>query len=418
MAKNKKPKIAFFHCSFVYSGGRERIAIEGVLGLRKKGYKVDLFAPAIDLDNCYPDLLKKANPKPILFSFPEWIPFRDAIDMGISSLLMPFLIFKFLKYDIFIGENQPGVWFAWVCSKLLKKPYIIYLNQPNRMVYPRSIDVQTGWSINKNFILLYRLIRPIKPIVWYLDKVSTREANFMTVNGHYIGNIISTIYGKEFIECPAGCDPFPHGTLKISKDKYYKGKLKINEFEFEKPYILLTNRHYPQKRFDYAISALAYVVKSQPQTKLVITGSFTNITDEWKLLAKKLKVEKSIVWLGEVDDLQMAVLYENAAVYVYTAPNEDYGMGIVEAEEFGVPVVAWKRGGPTVTVEDNKTGLLAKPYDVKDFADKIIWLLSNPEERVEMGKMAHKHVQENFTWERHVQVLEKAVIDSLAGKKL
>src|SRR3989344_1368321 len=98
-SKNQKPKIGFFHCSFVYSGGGERIALEGVLGLRKRGYYVDLYAPAIDWEKCYPALLKKAKPKPILFSFPDWVPFKDALDMGLSSLLAPILLYKFRKYD-------------------------------------------------------------------------------------------------------------------------------------------------------------------------------------------------------------------------------------------------------------------------------------------------------------------------------
>ena len=417
-SKNQKPKIGFFHCSFVYSGGGERIALEGVLGLRKRGYEVDLYAPAIDWEKCYPSLLKKARPRPILFSFPRFIPFSDAMDMGFSSFLAPLLFSKFRRYDVFIGENQPGVWLAWVYAKLLRKPYVIYLNQPNRMIYPRSIDVSTGWRANKNFVLLQKLIRPVKPLVWYLDKVSTREANFLTVNGNYIGNVISTFYGKEFLECPAGCDPFPHGKLRLSKDKYYKGIIKVNGHTIEKPYILLTNRHYLQKRFDYAISAMPYVLKKFPKVKLVITGAFTDVTSQWQNLAKKLKVEGNVIWLGEVDDKYMGELYENAAVYVYTAPNEDYGMGVVEAEEFGVPVVAWKRGGPTVTIEDKETGFLAKPYEVKDYADKIIWLLENQEKRIEMGKAAHEHVQKNFTWKHHIDVLEGAILDALADKRL
>src|ERR1035437_7821344 len=106
-------KIGFFHCSFVYSGGGERIALEGVMGLRKKGYRVDLFAPAIDPNKCFPDLLKKIKPKPVLFGLiPRWLPLRDAMDMILSALLAPIVFYKYKDFDIFIGENQPGAWFA------------------------------------------------------------------------------------------------------------------------------------------------------------------------------------------------------------------------------------------------------------------------------------------------------------------
>ena len=402
-------KIAFFHCAFVYSGGGERIALEGVLGLRKRGHTVDLFSPATDAEKCFPDLLKKAKPQPIIPQLPKGFALRDGLNMLLASILAPWVAYKFKDYDIFVGENQPGAWFAFLYSRLFRKPYIIYLNQPNRMVYPRAIDIKTGWSANKNFVFLQKVITVAMPFVSYLDKLSTVKSSCMAVNGTYIGDIISQIYGKEYVNCPAGCDPFPHGKLVFTKSNYYEGSLTVNGFTIKKPYVLLTNRHYPQKRFDYAITALARVVKQFPETQLVITGAFLQTTKDWQKLAEKLHIAKNVIWTGEVKNDDMGTLYEQACVYVYTAPEEDYGMGVVEAEEFGVPVVAWNHAGPTVTVVDLKTGLLARPYDINDFAKKIMWLLQHPEERVTMGKAAHAHVRKHFTWENHVSILEKAL---------
>lgn len=414
---NKKLHIAFFHCSFIYSGGGERIALEGVLGLRAREYNVDLYAPAINWQNCFPDLLKKAKPQIIIPQLMTNTGLMDALNMLLSSVFAPLAAYKYKDYDIFIGENQPGVWFASVYAKIFHKPYIIYLNQPNRMIYPRSIDVRTGWFTNINFVFLEKLISLFKPLVAYFDKKSIQGADIMTVNGSYIGNIISQIYGKDYVECPAGCDPFPHGKLNFSEAKYYEGKMKVNGYEWTKPYILLTNRHYPQKRFDYALEALQRIVKKYPSVKLIITGAFTKTTVDWKKLSKKLKIEKNIIWLGEVENTDMGRLYENAAVYVYTSPEEDYGMGVVEAQEFGVPVVAWNHAGPTVTVKHGETGYLAKPYVVDNFAKYIMQLLQNKKERVEMGKKAHIHVQKNFTWKRHLDILEKAIADALKARK-
>lgn len=416
--KQKKLRIAFFHCAFVYSGGGERIALEGVLGLRARGHSVDLYSPATDWEKCFPDLLKKTQPKPIIPQLSKSVPFAEALNMLVASLVAPLAAYRFKDYDIFIGENQPGVWFSWVYAKMFRKPYIIYLNQPNRMVYPRAIDLKTGWFANSNFVLLEKVIAFFKPVVAFLDKKSIKGANFMTVNGSYIGDVISQIYGKDYIECPAGCDPFPHGPLRFSKKIYYEGYIEIHDKKIKKPYLFLTNRHYPQKRFDYAIEALPHIKKHYPNIQLIISGAFTNVTPIWQAMAKKLGVDRNIVWLGEVANDDMGKLYKNTAVYVYTSPEEDYGMGVVEAEEFGIPVVAWHHAGPTVTVDHGKTGFLAKPYDVKDFAEHIIWLLDNPEERIMMGKKAHEHVQKNFTWKRHVDILEKAAYDALMDKRL
>ena len=47
-----------------------------------------------------------------------------------------------------------------------------------------------------------------------------------------------------------------------------------------------------------------------------------------------------------------------------------------EAQSCGIPVVAFKVTGLVDCVEDKMTGYLAKPFDYKDFAQGIIWLLN------------------------------------------
>jgi glycosyltransferase involved in cell wall biosynthesis len=412
-SKSLKPKIALFHCSFVYSGGGERIAIEEVLGLRKRGYTVDLFAPAINREKCFPKLLKEAKPRSLLPQLPRWFPLRDAVDMSASSIFVWLLAPKFRKYDCFVGANQPGVWLAYVLSKLLKKPFVIYLNQPNRMIYPRSVDLQTGWQTNKNFLALEKIIHLVKPLVAWFDKISVRGADTMLANGRYIGEVISQIYGKDFVECPAGADPFESEPVKTSTETYYDREVKANGHTLSKPYVLLTNRHYPQKKFEYALKALREVLKEVPNTSLVITGAYTGYTETLKRLAKKLGINDKVIFLGEVSDEDLSRLYQQTAVYVYTSPQEDYGMGVVEAQYAQAPVVAWNNAGPTVTVVNGVTGFLAKPYDVSDYSSKITTLLKDKEKRVEMGIKAKDHVQKNFSWEHNVDILENAILKSI-----
>jgi glycosyltransferase involved in cell wall biosynthesis len=281
------------------------------------------------------------------------------------------------------------------------------------MIYPRKIDLNTGWTTNRNFLLLEKIIHIFHPVVRYLDRLSVRNASFLLANGRYIGDIIEQIYAKEYTDCPAGSDPFDKTEIIDNSNEIYSGKLRINGFEVKKPYILLTNRHYPQKKFEYALEALTIVKRVIPSVTLAISGAFTSYTEKLRQLAEKLKVSKEVVFLGEVDDKLMAEIYRNAAVYVYTSPEEDYGMGVVEAENAGVPVVAWNHAGPTVTIRDRETGFLAKPYQVDDFSDKVMKLLKDKNLRMNMGKKAHENVQRYFTWEAHLDILERATLVSL-----
>src|SRR5215472_9329164 len=67
-------RVAVFHCGFTYSGGGERIVIEEVLGLRRRGFQVDCYAPTVDASKCYPDLLPDVRVRTFLPQLPRWFP--------------------------------------------------------------------------------------------------------------------------------------------------------------------------------------------------------------------------------------------------------------------------------------------------------------------------------------------------------
>jgi Mg2+ transporter MgtE len=69
-----------------------------------------------------------------------------------------------------------------------------------------------------------------------------------------------------------------------------------------------------------------------------------------------------VLFLGAITEEELNRLYEGAAVYVYPAPEEDFGMGVIESMAKGVPVVAWNQAGPTVTLGSG-TGHLVEPLE-------------------------------------------------------
>src|SRR5437016_9361752 len=175
----------------------------------------------------------------------------------------------------------------------------------------------------------------------------------------------------------------------------------MNGYPIRRPYVLLTNRHYPQKRFDLAIRAMVEVRKRHPRVQLVIPGPATSHTAVWKALVTELGLDDAVRFLGPITEDELQALYEGAAVYVYPAPEEDFGMGVIESMAKGVPVVAWSQAGPTVTVAPGETGYLARPGDVADYARGVAGYLADPEQNQATGRRAMVRVRQ-FSWELHV----------------
>ncbi len=401
-------RIAVFHCGFTYSGGGERLVIEEVMGLRRRGYEVECYAPTVDASRCYPDLLGEVRVKTFLPQLPRWFPFREAVQMAATSMMMPLYAWRFRGVDAIVGCNQPSAWIAWWAARLMDVPYVVYLNQPNRLVYPRNVDRQTGWVSNADYRLLAAVVLRATRFVAWADRRSIQEADQLLVNGNYIGDIIRKTYRRDAVDCPAGCHVAASG-FPLPIESRFSGGLTINGYPIRRPYVLLTNRHYPQKRFDLAIRAMVEVRKKHPRAQLVVPGPATSHTASLKALVTELGLEDAVLFLGPITEDELQSLYEGAAVYVYPAPEEDFGMGVIESMAKGVPVVAWNQAGPTVTVGLG-TGHLAEPLDLADYAAGIIELLDSRAKNQTTGERAFEWAR-RFDWERHIDVMERAVLE-------
>ena len=83
-------------------------------------------------------------------------------------------------------------------------------------------------------------------------------------------------------------------------------------------------------------------------------------------------------WLGEVSsDRFLALAYAAADVMVVPSRQDNLPNTAVEAQACGTPVAAFSVGGLPDIVVHRETGFLARPFNVNDMADGIIWLLED-----------------------------------------
>jgi len=75
------------------------------------------------------------------------------------------------------------------------------------------------------------------------------------------------------------------------------------------------------------------------------------------------------------DDEKLRLLYSAADAVAVPSRLEAFGQTASEAHACGTPVVAFDTGGLADIVEHQKTGYLAKPFDVLDLAAGIEWVL-------------------------------------------
>jgi glycosyltransferase involved in cell wall biosynthesis len=87
---------------------------------------------------------------------------------------------------------------------------------------------------------------------------------------------------------------------------------------------------------------------------------------------RKLKkmAKSNIFFAGKVSEEELHRLY-SAARALIMPQEEDFGIVSVEAQSFGVPVIAYKKGGALDTIIDRKTGLFFEHQTPESLIDAI-----------------------------------------------
>jgi glycosyltransferase involved in cell wall biosynthesis len=80
---------------------------------------------------------------------------------------------------------------------------------------------------------------------------------------------------------------------------------------------------------------------------------------------------------------------------------------VVEAAAMGIPVVATAVGGMRYSVADGETGILVEPGYPEKLAEKLNYLLQNPDIAYLMGKNTKEHFNRLFTVDKMVSETEK-----------
>ncbi len=410
MVTKKDAKIAILHSSFTESGGAERVVLTQVELLHNNGYFVDCYGILVDSKKCFSEKVLKFNVKQYLKLVPN-IKLSYSIGVPLTVLFSKKIVNLLGKYDVMICHHQPAPWLAYKTCIRHNKPYICYIHHPLRFLYPRPVDRMLGWGYTLDRKLV-EIFGKNLDFIRKADKTSILKADKILVNSVKTLKEVKRIYGVNATVC---YPPFSVKNRWKSSDDVDKN-LKVKFFssiglpeEKSNPVILMVSRHTPHKRLDWLLRIFK-LVRREVNCWLIVAGAFhSTYTSKIMDLALKLEVSDRVRFTGKVSDYTLSLLYLFSDVYVYTPPNEDFGLGPVEAMGYGKPVVVWDEDGPGEIVVDGVTGFKVKPYMLNEFAEKIVKLLSDEDLRRKMGLNAKEYVETNFSPENHFKVLEKTL---------
>jgi len=136
------------------------------------------------------------------------------------------------------------------------------------------------------------------------------------------------------------------------------------------------------------------------------------------------QVRQTIGRLGLADRCQLVPFQEDirpilqeADVLVLTSQEESFGLVLVEAGAFGLPVIATRTQGPTEIVLDGQTGLLVPVADPAALATAMDRLAADPAQRRRMGQAGAERVRQLFHPVQNTRQIEQILLEAAEKKQ-
>ncbi|MGD2119919.1 MAG: glycosyltransferase family 4 protein [Chromatiales bacterium] len=147
---------------------------------------------------------------------------------------------------------------------------------------------------------------------------------------------------------------------------------------------------------------------------MVVGGTPDDCADYEKMLRQRVSdegLEDLVVFTGHVTDMPVVYNGLDIVVSASTSP-EPLGTVVIESMTLARPLIGPNHGGAAEMMQHEVTGLLFRPGDAQDLADKIQEFYESEKKRISYGQAARKHALETFAVSRHVTEVQQ-VYDNL-----
>jgi glycosyltransferase involved in cell wall biosynthesis len=180
------------------------------------------------------------------------------------------------------------------------------------------------------------------------------------------------------------------------------------------PYLLHVGTFEKRKNLSVLIEAFSQLVSGQyPDLKLLLIGQPSpkkpiddSETIHQLILEKNL--QDKVLLPGYVSDELLHFYYKHALIYVFPSRNEGFGIPVLEAFMYGLPVLIANNSCLPEIAGD--AAISFDPDNIKDLKDTINELLTNHKLREEMAEKGTNRLK-HFSWEKtaaELKVLFKA----------
>lgn len=342
-------KILFTITNLEARGGTERTTYIVASGLAEKGYNVTLFST-------------KGEVKNIAYQYSNKVLFvtKKTSDNKIIALFQ----YIFLLRKILLKENITTLVSVEAMSLLFTYPALLLTFKRKKIKY-------IMWEHFNATVTLGKKLRP------FCRKAAAKYANYVV-----------TLTKKDITLWK---ERFTNKATYVSIPNASPFEITTTDYELESKTIISVGRLTYQKGFDRLINIVAELKKQTDisEWKFLILGS----GEDSEKLAKQIKQNQLSAIVKMIPNTpHIKEYYQKAAFMCMTSRFEGLPMTLIEAQSFGLPIIAYDCLTGPAEVVSKESGFLIEDDNEKEFVEKLKTLIQNTELRQKMSVKAKEEV--------------------------
>jgi glycosyltransferase involved in cell wall biosynthesis len=357
---------------------------------------INLFAALDKIDNANSyTVYVSVKQSEIVAAIPDSFK-RVSIDYLISN---PFarILWEQIVFPLYLLINRTDILYSVgnITSILAPCKVVLFIENVN----PYSL-VNIKWSMSE--VLRHKFRK-------WLGWLSAKRANKVRFPSNNAKGLLIKMLNLPKNKCITIYHGWDGNVLTEYPNKYRNNALRLEN------YILSVAEIAPHKNLCTLIEGFAVLIKeyNYPGNLLIVGGVVCeDYFSKLKALVVRLKLSERVVFEGRVKHKGIGFYYRGADVFVLPSVEESFGIPVIEAMGFGVPVAV---SDGTLLNEDyfipfreicGDASDYFDPFDPNSIAKSIYMIISNREYREQLISKGIKRA-ENYRWKETVTSLVK-----------
>lgn len=187
--------------------------------------------------------------------------------------------------------------------------------------------------------------------------------------------------------------------------------IELKEFMKENKSILYVGSLIERKNFRFTLQVFEKINKENSEIKLVVIGNGKKTYVERSLELINENARKNIIFIDKIDNKFLKYIYPEAEVFMLPSKLEIFGMVLLEAMHFGVPIVTSLNGGSSTLIENRVNGVIIDKFDIDIWAKEILNICSDKKYSESLRINSKYTITNNFLWDKisvkFIELIEK-----------